>query len=692
MNVPNELMKRFLSLIAIVLAFSCFAARRDAWLEVRSPNFVIVSNSSEKQARKTALQFEEIREVFRQSLPVAAHHPTPVITVLGAKDEETMKELMPEDYVKGHAHHAGLFVYRMNIYFAAVLLGQEGASAYETFYHEYYHSLTLPYFPNLPLWVAEGLAEFYGHTQIDDKSVGMGQADASLLDELRNEPLIPLPVLFNIDRSSPYYNEEKKTSIFYAESWALAHYLMVGDHSAHRAAFGAYLEALDQGESQEEAAARSFRDLKQLESDLQNYIHRAVFYYLKVPAINKLNEADLKSRPLSEAEAGAYRGGFAAVCGHTEQAKQLLEQALAADPQSPVTQEYLAISQFFDGHPARALQSVSKAIDVDPSNAFTHLLRAELVTQAGGLSSAEPELESDLRQAIALNPNLSPPYALLAIYMAAHGEDLSDALSFAQKALSLEPANPTYQMALAQVLARREEFDQARMAALRAEAWARQPEEKEQAQAFLVYLDQTRQYQARSAAMAGTESPADSGGGLDIAQGRITNGRCEGKLTLDLETDGRLLHLRGIPSGFPIAVENGSLPNFDPCKSLNGLEAEIRYSPDSGHADTGSIRFLRVFAPQQAPDLPAGVSAAEGESRSVVCHGNEMQLALIVTGKPLLFHASDYTKIAYLAGSNSSLGELDPCSQLKGRTLKITYAPTPGKPYAGEIETVIVGK
>jgi Flp pilus assembly protein TadD len=690
----NRELTKLLSVVAVVAAFSCLAARRDTWLEVRSPNFIIVTNASERQARKTALEFEEIREVFRESLRVAADHPTPLITVIAAKDEDTLKQLLPEDYVKGHAHHAGMFVYRMNIYFAAVLLGQEGTSAYETFYHEYYHSLTIPYFPNLPLWIAEGLAEFFAHTEIDDKSVGMGQADPNLLAELRNGPFIPLQVLFKIDRSSPYYNEEKKTSIFYAESWALTHYLMEGDGGAHRSAFTSYLNALDHGKPQEEAVAESFGDLKKLEINLLDYIHSRPSDYMKVSIISKINQGDLKIRPISEGEADAYRGGFAALRGSSEQAKQLLEQAAAADPQASVTQEYLAISQFFDGEDTAALASVSKAIDADPKNASTRFLRAELVNRDGGLSSANPQLESDLREAIALNPNLSPPYALLATYMAAQNENLSDALSFAQKALFLEPANASYQLALAQVLARMDEFAQARIAGLRAQAWARQPEEKEQAQAFLAYLEEARQYRARAAGIAAADSARDSESDrvLDIAQGTVRNGRCEGRLTLDLETQGRLLHLRGIQSGFPITVENGSIPNFDACKSLNGLEAEVRYSLDQADEDSGSIRFLRVFAPQRTADLPLGTAVAEGEASSVDCQGNEMRLVLMARGKPILLHATDYTKIAYVAGANSSLGDLDPCSQLKGRALKITYAITPRKAYAGEIETVIVGK
>ncbi|HTU34746.1 MAG TPA: DUF1570 domain-containing protein [Candidatus Acidoferrum sp.] len=603
--------RRYLSGTVAVLAFFCMGARHDNWVEVRSPNFIVISNASEKQARQTALQFEEIRQVFRQSLKIAGSHPSPLITVIAAKDEGTMKELLPEDYVKGHARHAGYFVGGMNIYFAVVEL-DAGAENYETFYHEYYHSLTVPYFPNLPLWVAEGLAEFYGHTQIEGKSVGMGQADSNLLAELQREPLIPLNVLFKIDRSSPYYNENQKTSIFYAESWALTHYLMLGDRSSHRAAFGSYLNALDQGKSQDEAAAESFGDLKKLQSNLENYLRSAAFYYMKMPFTADIRDSDLKAEPISDAEAEAYEGGFEALRQRPQDAKNLLDQALAADPKLPQAYEFAAISDFIAGDHAAALAAVSKAVDLDPDNSLTRYLRAELVTMTNGFTAAPEQVEDDLRKSIALDPNFAAPYGLLAVYMSAHDENLPQALSFAQKAVSFEPANATYQLALAQVLAHMDKFDDARMAALRAQAWARHPQEKTEATEFLAYLREASQYQ--SGAVRPASEPAAS------------------SATFGATTDAQ-----------------------------------------------GTV----------AP----GPAVADGQVSSVVCKGNEMRLTLVLTsGQSVLLHSADYTKIRYLAGANSSLGDIEPCSELKGRAAKISYSVSPGKAFAGEIQAIVVGK
>lgn len=693
--MPRPAVSRPLCGLAAFLAFSCLAAKRESWVEVRSPNFIVVSNAGEKQARKTALQFEEIRQVFRQSLKVASSHPSPVITIIAAKDNNTMKVLLPEDYVKGHAHHAGYFVDRMNIYFAVVNVGPDSANAFETLYHEYYHSVTVPYFPNLPLWVAEGLAEFYGHTRIDEKSAGMGEPDANLLAELRSEPLIPLPALFSADQSSPYYNEDHKTSIFYAESWALTHYLMVGDREAHRPAFIAYLRAIDEGKSQQDAAAEAFGDLNKLQSALMNYLRSAAFYYIRVPVVTDVRDTDLKVRPISEAEAEAYEAGFAVIRGRTKDGEQMLHQVLSTDAKIPLAYEYLAISQFLDGDHDGALKSASAAIDLDPNNAITRFLYAQLASMGGGLMSGSPQIEDNLRKAIALNPNLSPAYALLGVYLAMHSNNLPEALSFAQKAASFEPGNANYQLALAQVLARMQKFDDAHMAALRAQAWARHPQERANAAAFLSYIQKAKEYQATGAQnVAGETTDDDTAPVIDTVRGTVSNGRCDSRLALDLQTQDGVLHLRGRPNNaFGIAIDGGAMPNFNPCTSLNGLQVEIRYAPDDHKGETGVIRFLRVFASEGDAGLPPGAAIVEGTVSSVTCKEKDMGLRLLLaTGKTILLHSTDYAKINYLAGANSSLGDLDPCSELKGRAVKITYAVTNAKSSAGEMQTIVVGK
>ena len=69
--------------------------KEDRWLEVRSPHFVVVSNAGENSARRAAGDFERIRAVFLKALEDDRDEFEPVV-VLAVKDEEGLKELLPE--------------------------------------------------------------------------------------------------------------------------------------------------------------------------------------------------------------------------------------------------------------------------------------------------------------------------------------------------------------------------------------------------------------------------------------------------------------------------------------------------------------------------------------------------------------------------------------------------------------------
>ena len=99
-------------LAALMLAaIPSVKAKDDKWVEARSANFIVVTNASAGQARNTAIQFEQIRELFQQSFAFTKDRPTPVITILAAKDENTLQELLPEFWAeKGRMHPAGIFI------------------------------------------------------------------------------------------------------------------------------------------------------------------------------------------------------------------------------------------------------------------------------------------------------------------------------------------------------------------------------------------------------------------------------------------------------------------------------------------------------------------------------------------------------------------------------------------------------
>lgn len=458
-------------------------------MEVRSSHFLVIANAPEKQALNTASQLERIRTFFRQSLAVAGQHPSPFVNVLAVKDESTMRELLPEDWSPGHVRPAGISTDILNQYFAVVELDTQRSGHLAAFYHEYYHSITMPDFPDLSLWLAEGLASFYGLTDVQDDFVSTGLPDRDYLDLLRATRLIPLSVLFKVDHASPYYNEAEKTSIFYAESWLLTHYLMIGNQEAHQRLVK-YLEALSQGKSANDAIA-AFGDLRKLQSDLMVYLRQKRFLSVNVP-LPRIDPSDLRIRTLSDTEVDAYLGGFSVALGHRGQAIRSLTASLRLDANNAIAHEYLGIAQFLDGQTENAFESASRAVNLDPNRASARYLRAYYATYGGGMLSTDAPVEEDLRKAIALSPEFSPSYALLGSYIALRTSRAEEGLTLVRKALSFDPSNSTFQLSLAHVLLRMDRYDEASVAASRANALARTAGEKSAVQEFKSKLELQR--------------------------------------------------------------------------------------------------------------------------------------------------------------------------------------------------------
>jgi len=727
-------------LVACCLSFAAaaFGAKHETWYEARSPHFIVVCNAGEKQARKTALQFEQIRSVFRQYIVIASGRASPVITIFAVRDENSLRELLPEYWAtKGHTHPGGIFFYNLGQFEAAVQLDAQGTNPYEAIYHEYYHSLTVPYFPGLPVWLAEGLADFFGNTEVNEKEARLGEPDPGLIEELRQNRLIPLDVLFKVDHTSPYYNEQNKTSIFYAESWALTHYLMLGDNGSHKPLLMAYLQALQQGAAPEEAAAKGFGDLSKLQKALDRYVSGSSFFEVKGPAPPPVADADLRSRELSDAEADAYLGGFAALRERPQEAKPLLDQAVQLDPKLPLAYQNLGLMELFAGQRSEAFASFSQAVELDPKNALTRYFRAYLAYRQRTTATGDEQIEDDLRQAIAANPDFAPPYGLLAVYLANSNENLPEALSLAQKGVSLEPGRATYVLSLAQVLARMRRFDDAEAVAQRARASAIDPAERSSAEQFLAYLQRAKDIASEnrmsesspSATGAATRTPQGSDDGKEDtsrsgvatweeASGLITDSRCAGvSQQIDLQTSTATLHLRGpAEGGLKINLSFDPQPGFNPCTSLKGMRASVLYKPDAASGQGGTITSLRVFGPAGGSDSgdavidgtkrsapsegdtggkDAGMSAteAEGQITDVTCSGSDMLLKIATPGRQFALHTRDYAHLDYYddhAGPRTD--EFQPCTQLKGHTVSIIFLMVEHKRYDGEMQSVEIEK
>ena len=274
----------------------------------------------------------------------------------------------------------------------------------------------------------EGLAEFYQNTEIRDKEVVLGEPSPENVLLLRRERLMPIPTLFRVDQSSPYYHEENRGSIFYAESWALTHYLRVKDRQQNTNHLREYTELVSQKVDPVTAGTRAFGDLNQLQAALEKYVAQTTFFEFKGPLVTEVDETIFKIEAMSPAQADAVRADFLVYEQRVKDAKPLLERVLQEDPSNASAHETMGYLEFRQGNLDEARKWYAQAIKLNSQSFLAYYYFAATTMNGARLDSeTKPEVETSLRAAIKLNPSFAPSYDQLAVFFGMQRENLEEA-------------------------------------------------------------------------------------------------------------------------------------------------------------------------------------------------------------------------------------------------------------------------
>ncbi|MGA9060190.1 MAG: tetratricopeptide repeat protein [Terracidiphilus sp.] len=457
-------MERQISCLLLFAALVCrpCAAATEQWLEIRSPHFTVLTDAGEKQGRHILDQFERMRWVFQTLFPKANVDPAEPIVVVAAKNEKVFDAMEPAAYLeKGQMKLGGYYMHTQEKNYILLQLGAEFEHPFAAVYHEYTHVQFAGAAEWMPLWLNEGLAEFMQNTEIRDKDVLLGEPSVDNILYMRQNRLIPLDVLFKVDAKSPYYHEEQKGSVFYAESWALTHYLMVTGHEKHANMLGDYMTLVSRHEDPVTAAESAFGDLKQLRSALESYIRGGEYkQFLLSGAAAPIDESSYKARTLTQIEADAARADVLAYAERAADARALLDTVLKEDPNNVQAHETMGYLEFRAGHLDEARKWYGEAVKLDSQDYLAYYYFASL-SMSEPDAAGDKEIEDSLRAAIRLNSRFAPAYDRLAVFYAMRRENLDEARRLTLWAIQLQPDNVFYRVNGANVLMAMERFDDA---------------------------------------------------------------------------------------------------------------------------------------------------------------------------------------------------------------------------------------
>jgi tetratricopeptide (TPR) repeat protein len=203
------------------------AAGRDPWFRVASSHLVALTNAEPGTVAGLLRQLEALRETLgKGDLGLNRKSPVPLRLVV-FRDLESFApyNVLRED---GSAAAQAYFNPAPDVDYLAMALPDDSEAAQVT-YHEFLHAALAANAPRSPLWLGEGLAEYYEtfHVRGATATIGdpLGDYFQWLNEWLEEDPLFGLRHLFAIDTGSPEYVQQPMQTLFYAQSWALTHML-----------------------------------------------------------------------------------------------------------------------------------------------------------------------------------------------------------------------------------------------------------------------------------------------------------------------------------------------------------------------------------------------------------------------------------------------------------------------------------
>jgi len=611
--------RTFLITIAALylLANAPLALAKDKWINLRTSNFNIIANADEGDTRRLALKLEQFRAVLSKLLNTSRVAPVP-ITVLVFKNDGSFKPFKPL-YNGKPANLSGFFQRTEDENIIALDISSNVEHPMEVVFHEYTHLLTAYTSKPLPVWLSEGLAEFYSTFDVNKNDVTIGKPLSRHVLLLRENKFVPFGTLFNVGHDSAVYNERDKQGIFYAESWALTHYLMYGNNHSRQPQLIQFLQALGRGAKPEAAFSEAFKtDFGSMEKELRQYIGKDSYPGMIYTLKSAEGEKEMDLRIPSEAEVQFQLGNLLMRTNRLDEAEKYLDRAASLDPKLAGIHEGRGFIALRRNNYSEAKEHFKQAVALGSQNHLVHYyyaetLQRELMNGNRTISLIDKDVArvmlEELKTSIKLMPGFAPAYNMLGLICLVSGENVNEGVEAINAALRLEPQNKMFMLNLAQLQFSMQDYAAAKKTLAPLLAGDDESNVRSAAQSLLSSISQyerTERDATEPVSSDREDTPVSERPQLKRRNGDAQDGPEEFQIQRSREKDGPSIKLAGTETlkGTMVALECGINTLALAFKSGDKL---LRFKV----SDTNQLKFF-TNDPQFRPDIKCGPANIPG--------------------------------------------------------------------------------
>jgi hypothetical protein len=349
--------KRVLIVVGVGL-WSVALLEASGWTLARSEHSEVYSQAGEGSARAMALLLERLHTFFSQMAGAKLDHRPPVRAIVFRSAEEY------ETYRPRPSASAFYLGSELRDYIVLPALGPPDAHLAA---HEYWHLIVRVSNLRLPLWLEEGLAEFFSTVRLEERDTEADAELASRFQTLRLASWMPLPALLDLTKESSLRDDPHAASLFYAQSWALTEMLLASP--AYSPRFPEVFAAVASGTPAGGALVAVYaKPLAAIGADVRAWIEKRRITPVTLPDA-AAETSGVEVVELSPTASGAILAGLLAASGKLDRAEALYRELAREAPDDPNVTAGLAGIAFQKGDEAAARQlwrrSVGRGLDDD---------------------------------------------------------------------------------------------------------------------------------------------------------------------------------------------------------------------------------------------------------------------------------------------------------------------------------------
>lgn len=490
---------RLLPLLCCLLLTVAPVRAADNWTYAASDHFEVYTTGGERRAREALVYFERVHAFFADFLKLSPRTGMRTRLIIFSGDRQ---------FAPYRPNEVAAAYYQAGPDRDYIVMKSLDADAYPIVVHEYAHLINRHSGAVYPIWLNEGLAEFFSTLEPRGNSMSVGKVP---LDRLRylsdGVPLMDLERLFAVGHGSAEYNTRAHAGVFYSQSWALTHMLLTDNR--YRPGAVQFMDLIARGSASAAAIEEAFgKPLADVSRDLSGYIRRSRYQYFLADYKSPPRGPQVPTRAVEAFEADLVTAQLLANSREREaEARAAFERLSGQKPDDLQLLESRAYFELRHGDAARARPHLARAVALGSTNASVY--RDYAIIEPGNADAL-------LAKAVALAPeDVGTRLHLAATLLSSSRAGQALATLVPVKRVPQEFAFQYFQL-LANAYLRLNELEQGKTAASRAAQHAESSDQAGYATRLMKGIDDL--VASRAAADAARRARAEAGATAAVAE------------------------------------------------------------------------------------------------------------------------------------------------------------------------------